>query len=81
MILVTVPAVSSLLSRGSSVSTIACSYEIQLQSGEATIHGDGILANILKPDILDGATTTDAVHTLALVLADDCIFQGRTFAE
>lgn len=49
--------------------------------GRETVHGNGILADILKPDVLDGAPTADAVHTLALVLADDCVLQCCALAE
>lgn len=45
-----------------------------------TLDGDGILADVLKPDKLEGAGA-EAVHTLALVGADDDVAQSGTILE
>jgi hypothetical protein len=60
MILVTTPAASSFC-KGVSV---------RMVWNRSTYDGNSIFANLLKPHILNGASTTQAVHTLALVSAN-----------
>lgn len=43
----------------------------------ATYDGDGVLADVLEPDKLEGAGAA-AVNALGLVLSDDNVPQGRT---
>lgn len=46
-----------------------------------TYDGDGILTDVLKPDILDGASSSKTVHTLALVLANDDVLEGSALSQ
>lgn len=43
--------------------------------GAVTLEGDGVLANVLEPDVLEVAGA-QAVDSLALVGADDDVSQG-----
>ena len=47
----------------------------------STYDGDGILADVLEPHVLDGAATADAVNALALVRADDDVLQRGARAQ
>lgn len=46
-----------------------------LLAGLVVLDGDGILADVLEPNVLDGAVAV-AVDTLGLVLANDGVLQG-----
>lgn len=48
-----------------------------LIASRVVLHGDGILADVLKPNELEGAGAV-AVDTLSLVLADDDVAEGGT---
>lgn len=48
-----------------------------LLSGLVVLDGDGILADVLEPDVLNGAVAI-AVDALGLVLADDGVLQSTT---
>lgn len=51
-----------------------------LLTGLVVLDGNGILADVLKPDELEVARAV-AVNTLGLVLADDDVSQGRARAK
>lgn len=51
-----------------------------LGAGFVVLDRDGIFADVLKPDVLEGAVA-GAVHTLGLALADDGVLQGGALVE
>jgi hypothetical protein len=87
MILVTAPAGSSFYSRWSGVVlTFPCVLSTPVAVSAswwpwATYNGDGVLTDVLEPNILDGAATAEAVDAFALVLADYHVAQGCAGAE
>jgi hypothetical protein len=52
----------------------------RLLASRIVLDGDGILTNVLEPDILE-RTVAIAVDTFGLVLADDGVFESGSGAE
>jgi hypothetical protein len=52
----------------------------RLRASLIVLDGDGVLTNILEPDVLERAVSV-AVNTFGLVLADDGVFESGSGAE